>query len=72
LAGMKATFLRDGKLYEGTWKVTEANKPIQFFDSQGNLFPLKPGNTWINITGTNTEYTTDNDVPVINFREPGL
>jgi hypothetical protein len=72
MAGMKATFLRDGKLYEGTWKVTDANKPIQFFDNQGNLFPLKPGNTWINITGTNTEYTTDKDVPVINFREPGL
>ena len=72
LAGQKAKFLRDGKLYEGSWRVTDPNKPMQFFDSQGNLFPLKPGNTWINITGTNTEYTTVNKVPVINFIEPGL
>lgn len=72
MAGLKATYLRDGKLYEGTWKVTDPYKPMQFFDNQGNLFPLKPGNTWINITGTNTEYTTNNNVPVINFREPGL
>ncbi|HSN95023.1 MAG TPA: DUF3048 domain-containing protein [Anaerolineaceae bacterium] len=72
MPGLKATYLRDGKLYEGTWKVTDPYKPIQFFDNQGNLFPLKPGNTWINITGTNTEYTTENGVPVINFIEPGL
>jgi hypothetical protein len=70
--GLKATYLRDGKRYEGTWKVTDPYKPIQFFDNQGNLFPLKPGNTWINITGINTEYTSENNVPVINFREPGL
>jgi len=68
--GLKATYLRDGKLYEGTWKITDPYKPIQFFDNQGNLFPLKPGNTWINITGTNTEYTMNNGVPVINFVEP--
>lgn len=72
MAGQKAKFLRDGKLYEGSWRVTDPNKPMQFFDSQGNLFPLKPGNTWINITGTNTEYTTLDNVPVINFIEPGL
>ncbi|MEA4813270.1 MAG: DUF3048 domain-containing protein [Anaerolineaceae bacterium] len=70
--GLKATFLRDGKLYEGTWKVTDPNKPIQFFDAQGHLFPLKPGNTWVNISGVNTEYGMDGDVPVINFKEPGF
>lgn len=69
--GMKAIFLRDGKLYEGSWKVTDPEKPIQFFDSKGNIFPLKPGNTWINITGTNTEYIMDAEMPAILFKDPG-
>ena len=71
MPGLKAVYLRDGKQYEGTWKVTDPFKPIQFFDNQGNLFPLKPGNTWINFTGTNTEYLSDNNVPIINFLDPG-
>ena len=71
MPGLKAQYLRDGKLYEGTWKVTDPYKPIQFFDNQGNLFPLKPGSTWINFTGTNTEYIIENDASIINFYEPG-
>lgn len=57
--GRSAIVFRDGKAYEITWKVTDSEKPIQFFDAEGNLFPLKPGNTWMAIMGVTTPDQVD-------------
>jgi len=45
--GQTALFFRDGVMTFGTWKTSHENRPIQFFDSNGFAYALKPGNTWI-------------------------
>jgi hypothetical protein len=55
--GEKAVFFRNGQMIEGKWKVTSRSKPIQFFDAQGNPFPLAPGNSWIVLTGLKSTFT---------------
>lgn len=57
--GLPAIAFRDGKAYEITWKVTDPQKPIQFFDANGNIFPLKPGNSWMAIMGVTTPNQVD-------------
>lgn len=52
--GRPATVFRDGKAYQITWRATSPTKPIQFFDAQGEPFLLKPGNTWMALTGVST------------------
>ncbi len=52
--GLPATVFRDGKAYEITWKTPDAEKPIQFFDENGEPFMLKPGNSWIVLLGTSS------------------
>ncbi len=47
-----AIFLRDGKLTHGTWYAPGINQPLQFFDSRGNPYYLKPGQTWITFAST--------------------
>jgi len=69
-SGMRAIVFRDGQAYEVTWKATSQEKPIQFFDAQGNLFPLKPGNTWINLVGSNTNLEVTNSEWFFTFRMP--
>lgn len=53
--GSNAILFRDGQAYPITWKTISQEKPIQFFDANGEPFPLKPGNTWINLIGTSTK-----------------
>ena len=50
-ANGRALLFRDGQMYDGTWKNTDVNKPLQFFDKDNNPLELQPGNTWIHITG---------------------
>ncbi len=47
----KMMLFRNGMMYEGTWKSTRPDVPLQFFDDKGNHLDLQPGTTWINITG---------------------
>ena len=58
-AGQKAILFRDGKAYDGIWKAVGANKPMQFFTSDGKPFELKPGNSWINLMGSNSTVKQD-------------
>lgn len=69
-SGMKAVVFRDGQAYDVTWKTTDQEKPIQFFDAQGNLFPLKPGNTWINLIGSSSNLEISNAEWLFTFRMP--
>jgi hypothetical protein len=50
-AGQRAIIFRDGQAYESTWVTPSRDHPIQFYDEDGEVFPLKPGNTWISIFG---------------------
>jgi len=53
----KAILFRDGQAYDIFWtskygnfeKETGLLRPIRFMDAEGNPFPLKPGETWIQI-----------------------
>jgi len=53
----KALLFRDGQMHEIYWttksedyeKTTGKLRPIRFIDAEGNPFPLKPGQTWIEI-----------------------
>lgn len=67
-----ALVFRDGKMYEVYWttangayeKETGRVRPIRFVDAQGKPFPLKPGQTWIEIVQDHTRYneTVDSEV----------
>jgi len=59
----KALLFRDGQMYDIYWttrseeyeKTTGKLRPIRFIDVEGNPFPLKPGQTWIQLV---PNYTT--------------
>jgi hypothetical protein len=61
---MPALLFRDGKMYEIFWttangvyeKKTGLVRPIRFIDAQGQPFPLKPGQTWVEIVPQYTAY----------------
>jgi hypothetical protein len=69
---MPALLFRDGKVYQIYWttandtyeKTTGKVRPIRFVDAQGNPFPLKPGQTWVEIVQPFTRYneTVDSEV----------
>jgi hypothetical protein len=55
--GKKAIFFRDGVMIEGSWKTVSNGRPIQFFNSWGLPIHLKPGNTWIVLTGDSSTFS---------------
>jgi hypothetical protein len=56
-SGKQAIFFRDGVMIEGTWKTVSNGRPIQFFNSWGLPMHLKPGNTWIVLTGDSSVFS---------------
>lgn len=60
----KALLFRDGVMHEIYWttrseeyeKTTGKLRPIRFVDSDGQPFPLKPGQTWIELVPNYTVY----------------
>lgn len=40
---------RDGKAYPITWSRPERPDLVRFLDAEGHIFPLKPGNTWLQL-----------------------
>jgi hypothetical protein len=69
-AGQKAILFRDGQAYEGIWRSAGATKPMQFFTKDGKPYPLKPGNSWINLFGQNSTTKNDADKWQIQFSLP--
>ena len=41
--------LRDGKVYEGSWKREQPHAMFTFYDAGGNLVPFQLGKSWIQI-----------------------
>ena len=44
-----ARILRDSQMYDVTWSRPNRDDLIRFLDASGNPFPMKPGNTWIQL-----------------------
>jgi len=66
--GRRAVVFRDGQAYETTWRATSRYSPIQFFDKDGNIIPLKPGNSWMAFVGTNSSgQVTDGNWTFVNY-----
>jgi len=55
-SGQPAIFFRDGVIARGSWKARNDTDPMQFFDTQGEPFALKPSNTWIVIAGLSSSF----------------
>jgi len=53
----KATVFRDGKAWDVTWKRPNRADPLTLIGADGQLFPLKPGNTWYNPVPLNMKVT---------------
>ncbi|MCB0212277.1 MAG: DUF3048 domain-containing protein [Anaerolineae bacterium] len=47
----RAWFFRDGKLNQGYWQ-TDGTRPPYFTTEDGQPYPLKPGNTWVQVVPT--------------------
>ena len=58
-ANGKAILFRDGQMYEGIWKNTNVDAPLQFFTRDNQPLELQPGNSWINIVGLNSRLSQD-------------
>ena len=48
----RATILRDGKAYQARWRKDGVRQHLQWLDKGGDPFPLKPGNTWVEMLPT--------------------
>ncbi len=80
---MPALLFRDGQMYKIYWttlsgeyeRSTGKLRPIRFIDADGNPFPLKPGQTWVEIVQQFTPYYEVPDSQVYydlaNKKEPG-
>ncbi len=49
--------LRDGKVYEGKWIRPGRREPFRIVDAAGKDIPLKPGNSWWQVTPTDLKLT---------------
>ena len=51
------TVYRDGQAYQGKWIRGGRQDPLRFVDGNGNLIPLKPGNTWMQLVPLDMKVT---------------
>lgn len=45
----KIILLRDGHYFEGEWRRDSQDGTLTYFDSEGDVLPFKPGNTFVNL-----------------------
>lgn len=55
-----ALIARDGLLYHATWNRNGRFGVLSFVDSSGKTFPLKPGNTWVELVNLTSPITQQN------------
>lgn len=68
--GERALIFRDGQAYDVTWATPNNDQPMQFYDEDGEIFSLKPGNTWVAIFGVNSGVTEEDGQWNFNFQLP--
>jgi hypothetical protein len=44
-----AVIFRDGQRYDGLWRREHPEEMLTFYDQEGNILPLAPGNTWFEL-----------------------
>ena len=54
--GLPAYLFRDGGMVRGEWASVNDNDPLYFTNADGSPMALKPGNTWIVITGLSSSF----------------
>lgn len=69
-AGQPAMIFRDGQAYDGSWATPDNKQPMRFFDQDGEILPLKPGNTWVVIFGITSDVTEDDGSWTFDFSIP--
>ncbi|HSU34251.1 MAG TPA: DUF3048 domain-containing protein [Propionibacteriaceae bacterium] len=47
----KVSIYRDGRRITGTWRRNKDSGPLRFRDADGQVIPLKPGQTWVALAG---------------------
>lgn len=57
----KAYVARDGKVYEVTWSRPNEESILTFLNPDGSAFPLKPGQTWVEVMTLNATAEKDDD-----------
>ncbi len=70
VVGQRAIVFRDGQAYDLTWTTPQRDLPIQYLDENGEVFPLKPGNTWVVIFGENSNVTEADGEWTFEFHMP--
>ncbi|RLI10528.1 hypothetical protein DRO25_03325 [Candidatus Bathyarchaeota archaeon] len=63
----RAVIFRDGQAYDVYWRTVDTDAPIQFLDQNGEIFPLKPGNTWMVLMSMISSAVQTEDVWDFNF-----
>lgn len=53
----QAYAFRDGQAYPLTWKNQTPDSLFTLTDASGEIYPLKPGNTWIQVVGQSSDMT---------------
>ncbi|MFO7698478.1 MAG: DUF3048 C-terminal domain-containing protein [Anaerolineae bacterium] len=53
----RAVVIRDGVQVEAEWRRTAEDEVIQYWDADGEIIPLKPGKTWIEMMPPDHEVT---------------
>lgn len=57
--GGRALVIRDGVAVEARWVQSPPGEPIQYYDADGNIVPLRPGNTWIQLVPTDYQVVVE-------------
>ncbi len=65
-----AWVLRDGQAYQATWVRLNVNDMVGLLDSNNKVVPLKPGNTWYQIAGLNSEAVTAGGSWLVRHKSP--
>lgn len=57
----KAYIARDGKVYEVTWSRPTEESVLTFLNPDGSVFPLRPGQTWVEVLTLNGNVEKQDD-----------
>ncbi len=57
----KAYIARDGKVYEVAWSRPTEESVLTFLNTDGSVFPLKPGQTWVEVMTLNGTVAKQDD-----------
>lgn len=66
----KAYLFRDGEMFELTWYRNAIDQLFTLIGPDGEIFPLKPGNTWFEVVGSSSEMTQEKSSWFFKFSIP--